>query len=110
METRPSDDLPSAAWVIDPVFGRQVGVPDRAFRKIACDHQDLTGLTRRVVLEAVANANAHRPGHAPNRHVFYRRGVGPSRWLCVVVQYDRSESGEAFTAFAVRRLPKETGR
>ena len=85
----PSDDRPSAASVTDPVFGRRVVVPDSTFHKIAHNHWDLTRLTRHEVLEAVANTRIHRPGHAPNRHVFYRRGVGPSRWLCVVVQYDR---------------------
>ena len=54
METRPSDDLPSAAWVIDPVFGRQVRVPDRTFRKIAASHHDVAHLSRRDLLIAIA--------------------------------------------------------
>ena len=40
-----------------------------------------------------------------NGHVFYRRGMGPSRWICVVVEYDRLGRGEAFNAFACRRIP-----
>ncbi len=110
METRPPSDLPSTAWVADPVFGRRVSAPDRMFTKVARDHEDVAGLSRRAVLETVAKADAHRTGNVPSRHLYYRRGMGPSRWLCVVVQYDHRGIGEAFTAFAVRRLPREAER
>ena len=111
MEKSPEPpDLPEDAWVIDPVFGRRVTVPDRAFAKIARSHGDVAHLGRRDLLEAIAHADVTLPnGRRSSRHRYLRAGVGPSRWLCVIVEYDRAGFGEAIDAYACRRIPRRTG-
>lgn len=90
----------------DPVFGRPVVMPLRSVRKVAADHPDIAHLAPAAVLSAVAAADhaCAAPGW-PSRHVYFRRGVGPSQWICVVVEYDDERRGTVVTAFARRRLP-----
>ena len=81
-------------------------MPERAFRKIAASHRDVAHLTRRDLLLAIAGAEVTLPDpERPNRHRYFRADMGPSRWVCVVVEYDRDGEGEAFNAFACRRIP-----
>ena len=90
----------------EPVFGRRVAMPLRAMRKVAADHPDIAYLTPPRVLAAIATADHSCPSPDwPNRHVYFRRGVGPSAWLCIVVEYDDANRGTVVTAFARRRLP-----
>jgi hypothetical protein len=56
------------------------------------------------VLEAVEHPDARTHGHEPHEEWFYRQALGPSRWIRVVVHYDRGE-GWIVTAFPRRALP-----
>jgi hypothetical protein len=90
--------------VSDP-NGRLVIVLARIWEdKIARDHPELR---QRLddVLETVT-----RPDHAeadphPARRRYYRRNIGPSRWLMVVVSFEQ-EPGRIITALALRKDPK----
>ena len=98
-------DLPVGALVIEPAFGRAVVVPDRALAKIRDDHGAYFMPRRDVILGAVANADGHASDPVEGRHRYWRAGPGGSRWLFVVVDYDRQAVGAVVTAFPRRRLP-----
>src|ERR1019366_4546932 len=64
--------------------GREVVVPAGIWRgKISRDHPELADHLADVI-SAVANPDHVEPDALPGRTRFYRRGVGPSRWLLVV--------------------------
>ena len=90
----------------DALHGRPVQFPPSVQRKVRMMHSDIAYLGVAKVLEAVAEADLTRPDRKHrNRDVYFRRGVGPSAWLCVVVEYDGDQQGSVVTAFARRRLP-----
>lgn len=110
LATPDDDDLPPEAFVLDPVFGRRVTVPDRAIETVAAKHPEIGAISRRLLLAVVRGAEVHVGDRKRvNRHLYYRGGVGPTRWLLVIVEYD-GEEGEAFNAFGVRRLPTRARR
>jgi hypothetical protein len=99
-------DLPAGAFVIDPVFGRVVVVPDRLLRKVRRKHGAYFAPLRRDILDVVRHPDA--TGEDPrgrHRHRYARRGPGPTTWLFVVVEYDYRGLGTVVTAFPKRRLP-----
>lgn len=103
---RPGPDLPEGAFVIDPVFGKAVFVPDRILAKVETDHGTYFPPRRDVILDVVIRAEGHAPDPIPGRYRYWRRGVGGSRWLFVVVDYDGHAIGQMITAFPRRRLPR----
>ena len=98
-------DLPVGAFVVEPALGRAVVVPDRALRKIRDDHGGYFMPRRDQILGAILNADGHAEDPIVGRHRYWRAGVGGTRWLFVVVDYDRRAVGEVITAFPRRRLP-----
>jgi hypothetical protein len=66
-------------------------------------HPELAGL-HGAVLRAVAEPDVRRPGREPNEEWFFLAGIGPSRWLQVVVAYAEGR-GWIVTAFARRTDP-----
>lgn len=66
-------------------------------------HPEMAGL-RDDVLEAVRTPHRYRVGHEPNEGWFYREGVGPSRWIKVVVIYEAG-GGSIITAFPGGAFP-----
>lgn len=56
---------------------------------------------RDAILRAVSEPDVRRPGREPNEEWFFLAGIGPSRWLQVVVAYGESR-GWVVTAFARR--------
>ena len=73
--------------------------------KILRDHPELVD-----GLDLVAGT-VEAPDHSESdpivgRHRYYRRQVGPSRWLLVVVSYEQ-EPGRVITALATRKDPKQ---
>jgi hypothetical protein len=100
-----ADDEGTLAAVADR-DGREVVLLARIWeQKITLDHPELAGH-----LEAVIETVAH-PAHVeadalPARTRFYRRDVGPSRWLLAVVSYEQ-QPGPIIMALANRKDPKQ---
>lgn len=99
------DPQPGALETADPV-GTRVVLNDEVWReKIVRDHPEIAE-HRAEVLRAVS-----APDHvAPDpifgqRTRYYVRGVGPSRWLLVVVSYEQTPA-RIVSAFANRKDPK----
>jgi hypothetical protein len=99
------DDSPPAAETVDPA-GARVVLDERVWsEKIVLDHPEIA-THREDALRAVSAADyvAPDPGSA-DRKRFYLRGVGPSRWLLVVVSYEETPARIIFV-FANRKDPK----
>jgi hypothetical protein len=60
---------------------------------------------RGEVLRAIENPSDVLAGRGPDEEWFYLADAGPSRWLKVVVVFDRPDSGRIITAFGRRRKP-----
>ncbi len=92
------------AEVQDP-DGRVVVLLERIWAgKIAPDHPELVAYQEEV-LETVSGPDHVEPDPRVDRRRYYRRRVGPSRWLLVVVSYEQ-EPGRIVTALATRKDPK----
>jgi hypothetical protein len=95
---------PAAANVIDP-DGHEVVLLSRILEnKIARDHPEFLDQLD-AVMNTVAKRDHVEPDTLPDRRRFYRRDVGPSRWLMVVVSYEQ-QPGRIITALANRKDPK----
>lgn len=57
------------------------------------------------VVDTIQVPTRQMAGRQPGEEWFYRADVGPSRWLKVVVRYDREGRGHVVTAFARRSMP-----
>lgn len=96
---------PAVGSVRDP-DGRDVILLVRIWEdKISRDHPELAGHVD-AVLEAVGRPDHVEPDWVPDRTRFYRRNVGPSRWLLAVVSYEQ-EPARIITALASRKDPKQ---
>jgi hypothetical protein len=90
-------DDPQAATAVDP-DGRHVVLLARIWEdKIVRDHPEL--------VSHLATPDHLEPDTLPARTRFYRRAVGPSRWLMVVVSYEQ-QAARIITALANRKDPK----
>lgn len=98
------DEL-SISETVDP-DGRRVVLTDAVWSgKIVRDHQEIAAY-RAEVLRTVATPDHVLPD--PNferRTRYYAHGVGPSRWLLVVVSYEQTPA-RIVSAFANRKDPK----
>lgn len=99
-----SDDRPLAE-ITDP-GGAAVALPARIWEaKVTRDHPELRGCLEQV-LSTVSAPDHVEPDPRPERRRYYRRGVGPSRWLMVVVSFEQLP-GRIITALALRKDPKQ---
>lgn len=92
--------------MVDPVFGRAVVVPDRILVKIERDHGHAYSPRRDEILDVVRKPTITMPGNRGQRHCYAREMARLTRWLFVVVDYDRRSVGLVLTAFPRRRLPR----
>jgi hypothetical protein len=99
-----STDDPAAATVIDPDHHEVVLLARIWENKIARDHPELLDQLD-AVMDTVAKPDHVEPDTLPERTRFYRRDVGPSRWLMVVVSYEQ-QPARIITALANRKDPK----
>lgn len=96
------------ATAVDP-DRRQVVLLARIWsEKIAPDHPELAPY-RDEVVQTVERPDHTEPDELPGRTRFYRRSVGPSRWLLVVVSYEQ-EPARIITALANRKDPRRWKR
>lgn len=69
-----------------------------------CEHEQLDG-HELAVMRAVENADMSKDGNFPGSKVLYGKGLGPARWLAVVVAYD-GLNGRVITAYPHNKEPK----
>ncbi len=99
-----SDDDRLLGAVSDP-DGREVVLLARIWEdKIVRDHPEL-GDQLQQVLGTVTTPAHVEPDPRVGRRRYYRRRVGPSNWLLVVVSFEQ-EPGRIITALATRKDPK----
>jgi hypothetical protein len=85
--------------------GREVVLLARIWEnKILRDHRELVGHLD-TVLATIQAPDHVEPDSAPYRERLYRRSVGPSRWLLVVVRFEQT-LGRVITALGNRKDPK----
>jgi hypothetical protein len=96
---------PQAAETVDPTGARVVLDECLWSEKIVRDHPEITS-HKDDALRAVSAPDhvAPDPG-STRRQRFYLRGVGPSRWLLVVVSYEQTPA-RIISVFANRKDPK----
>jgi hypothetical protein len=100
----PNDD--SILATVTDLDGRDVVLLGRIWeQKITRDHPELAGHLD-AVMEPVAHPDHVEPDTIPDPTRFYRRDVGPSRWLLAVVSYEQ-QPGRIITALANRKDPKQ---
>lgn len=68
------------------------------------EHEQLDG-HELAVLRAVERAECSKDGTCPGTRVVYGRGLGPARWLAVVVEYD-GLMGRVVTAYPYNKEPQ----
>jgi hypothetical protein len=96
---------PSAAETIDPAGARVVLDGHVWSEKIVRDHPEVAS-HKDEALRAVSVPDQVAPDpDSADRKRFYRRGVGPSRWLLVVVSYEQTPA-RIISVFANRKDPK----
>ena len=83
--------------------GRTVLLTPRAWRHILSRHEEL-GINAEAILDIVAQPDRRAYEPTTGEEWFYRSGIGPSRWIRVVVHYE-ADSGRVTTAFPRRRFP-----
>jgi hypothetical protein len=98
-----SDAITGVRSVRDP-RGREVRLGAERWRHIISGHPELREMQADIV-RAVESPSEVLAGRAPDEEWFYLAGAGPSRWLKVVVVFDRAASGRIITAFGRRRKP-----
>jgi hypothetical protein len=99
MESQPSDET------TDPK-GARVVLSDALWReKIARDHPEIAVHRTDVLRTVSAPHHVARDPNFDGRTRYYARGVGPSRWLLVVVSYEQAPA-RIVSAFANRKDPK----
>lgn len=69
-----------------------------------CEHEELDG-HELAVMRAVECADKSKDGNYPGSKVLYGRGLGPARWLAVVVEY-HGMAGRVITAYPYNKEPQ----
>jgi hypothetical protein len=97
-----ADDL--LAELSDP-DGRSMVLLARIWEdKVTRDHPELRAHLEHV-LATVTTPDHAEPDPQARRRRYYRRRIGPSRWLLVVVSFEQ-QPGRIITAVATRKDPK----
>jgi hypothetical protein len=81
-----------------------VSLGEERWAHIVDGHPELRDIQADIV-RAVESPSEVIVGRAPDEEWFYLAGAGPSRWLKVVVVFDRQGRGRIITAFGRRRKP-----
>lgn len=106
MATRPARGRVTRLGEIRDPEGRAVELTQERWNHIIEPVDGHPELERFVadLLATVEAPDRRLPARRANEEWFYRRGVGPSEWLQVVVAYERGR-GWIVTAFARRDFP-----
>jgi hypothetical protein len=99
------EDKPPAAETTDP-SGIPVILNDAVWgQKIVADHPEITAHRTDVLRTVSAPDHMAADPNFEARTRCYARGVGPSRWLLVVVSYEQTPA-RSISAFANRKDPR----
>jgi hypothetical protein len=90
------------AEVLDP-DGRRVVLDDRGWTHVVDEHGEMAA-HRDAVIATVAAPHHRLRDPRPSRERFWRRGLGPSRWLLVVVDFS-GQPARVVTAYGNRKDP-----
>jgi hypothetical protein len=90
-------------WETTDRQGRRVALTSERWLHILDDHDELANELE-AILQAIARPTLHRSGRMRREEWFYLEGAGPSRYLKVVVHYER-DRGSIVTAFPRRAFP-----
>ena len=90
------------AGVSDP-DGRQVELTAERWAHILEEHGEMA-VHRGALLGTVTEPQHRTPDPRPQRERYWRRGLGPSRWLLVVIDFG-SDPARVVTAFGNRKDP-----
>lgn len=88
--------------LLDP-DGRRVVLDAAGWEHIVAEHAEMAG-HREAVLATVTQPHHRGVDPRPARERFWRRGLGPSRWLLVVVDF-AGQLARVVTAFGNRKDP-----
>jgi hypothetical protein len=95
----------TSAWTTDPQ-GRGVLLPHGTwYGKILPQHPEVAACLNGILRTVKAPDHAVRDPRHAGRIRYYARGVGPSRWLMVVVSYEQRPA-RIVSAFATRKDPR----
>ncbi len=98
-------DESSINETVDP-DGTRVVLTDTVWcGKIVRDHQEIAAYGPEVLRAVAAPDHVVPDPNFERRTRYYARGVGPSRWLLVVVSYEQTPA-RIVSAFANRKDPK----
>jgi len=92
----------TSSETLDPA-GRRVVLDVAAWGHIIDEHPELAP-HRDAVIATVAKPDHRGSDPRPGRERYWRRGLGPSRWLMVVVDYG-SVPARVVTAYGNRKDP-----
>lgn len=84
--------------------GREVLLSPERWQHIISGHPEIE-VHATDIRRAVEAPTAVIAGREPDEEWLYLEGVGPSRWLKVVVAFDSADQGRIITSFARRRKP-----
>jgi hypothetical protein len=86
--------------------GRTVALTDRVWAHVVAEHAEMRGQLD-AVLTALKAPDHYEVDLFPGRERYFKRGVGPDRWLRVVVQFCNDHAA-VVTAFGQRNPPGTT--
>jgi hypothetical protein len=90
------------AELVDP-DSRRVVLDDAGWTHVLIEHAEMSA-NRDAVLATVTKPQHRRPDPRPSRERFWRRGLGPSRWLLAVVDFS-AQPVRIVTAYRNRKDP-----
>jgi hypothetical protein len=94
---------------VDP-NGKPVVLLGRVWHtKVLSHHPEMDGYANIVLHAVVAPDHTEADPAYENRRRYYLRGVGPSRWLMVVVSYEQAPA-RIISAFGNRKDPRSWSR
>jgi hypothetical protein len=94
--------LSTLAQTVDP-DGRTVVLDEDGWEHILGEHAELD-LYMQEIMATVSYPDHRNPDPRPGRERYYRRDLGPSRWLFAVVNFSETPA-RIVTAYANRKDP-----
>jgi hypothetical protein len=88
---------------VDDPAGRRVVLSQEAWLHIVQEHEEVAP-HQAAVMAVVVEPDYREEDVRPARERFWRRGLGPSRWLFVVIDFGE-QPGRVVTAFGRRAGP-----